>query len=78
MIPTPGDVQFFANTHVLHARTAYTDHVPPLPRRHLPRLWIATSEGDGGWKLPFHDSGDARRGGVRVNGKSGLVVLEAE
>lgn len=78
MILAPGDIQFLANTHVLHARTAYTDHSPPLPRRHLLRLWIATPETEAGWKLPFHDSADARRGGVQVGGKSGVVVLDAE
>lgn len=78
MIHALGDTQFLANTHVLHARTAYTDHTPPLPRRHLLRLWIATPESEGGWKLPFRDSADARRGGVQIGGKSSVVVSDAE
>lgn len=78
MILAPGDIQFLTNSHVLHARTAYEDFPPPYPRRHLLRLWVATPEGEGGWKLPFWDSKRERRGGVQVEGKDGVVVLDAE
>lgn len=78
MILSPGDIQFLTNSHVLHARTAYEDFPPPHPRRHLLRLWVATPEGEGGWRLPFWDSNSERRGGVQVEGKDGVVVLDAE
>lgn len=48
------------------------------------RLWVATPEakgregGGGGWRLPFWDSKEERRGGVQVEGKDGVVVLDAE
>ena len=47
MVLEVGDIQFLSNSHVLHARTAYTDHPPPVPRRHLMRLWLGTPEGEG-------------------------------
>ncbi|MDI1486597.1 MAG: hypothetical protein OHK93_005829 [Ramalina farinacea] len=47
MVLEVGDIQFLSNSHVLHARTAYTDHPPPVPRRHLMRLWLGTPEGKG-------------------------------
>ena len=67
MILEIGDIQFLSNAHVLHARTAYKDYPPPAPRRHLMRLWLSTPEDEGGWKLPFHDSNEKKRGGVQVN-----------
>lgn len=66
MILEVGDIQFLSNEHVLHARTEYTDHAPPAPRRHLMRLWLATPESEGGWRLPFCDSGGRKRGGYRL------------
>ena len=48
-----GDIQLVSGTFVLHARTAYTDHLPPAPKRQLMRLWLSTPESQGGWKLPF-------------------------
>jgi hypothetical protein len=51
-----GDVQFVTNTHNLHARSAYRDDNDPSKKRWLQRLWIATSENEGGWPLPFADS----------------------
>ena len=36
-----GDVQLLSNHTVLHARTAYEDHVEPERRRHLLRLWVS-------------------------------------
>lgn len=62
MVLEVGDIQFLSNAQVLHSRTAYTDPVPPAPRRHLMRLWLATPEGEGGWRLPFGDAGHRKRG----------------
>lgn len=67
MILEIGDIQFVSNEHVLHARTAYKDYPPPAPRRHLMRLWLSTPENEGGWRLPFHDSEEKKRGGIQVN-----------
>ncbi|RMJ21845.1 hypothetical protein PHISP_07279 [Aspergillus sp. HF37] len=78
MILDVGDIQFLANSHVLHARTAYTDHAPPAPRRHLMRLWLATPEGEGGWRLPFWDSNQKKRGGVQVDETPPVAPLDAE
>lgn len=78
MILEIGDIQFLSNVHVLHARTAYTDHPPPAPRRHLMRLWLATPESEGGWKLPFPDSAEKKRGGVQVNDTPPVCPMDAE
>jgi len=78
MILEVGDIQFLTNTHVFHARTAYKDHAPPAPRRHLMRLWLATPEEEGGWKLPFHDSKEKKRGGIQVNDTPPVCPLDAE
>ncbi|KAL8745127.1 MAG: hypothetical protein Q9190_002710 [Brigantiaea leucoxantha] len=77
MILEVGDIQFLSNCHVLHARTAYKDHAPPMPRRHLMRLWLATPESEGGWRLPFHDSKEKKRGGIQVNDVAPLAELDA-
>lgn len=78
MILGVGDIQFLSNSHVLHARTAYKDYPPPAPRRHLMRLWLATPENEGGWKLPFPDSPHKKRGGVQVNDTPPRALLDAE
>ncbi|KAF7952820.1 hypothetical protein EAE96_006046 [Botrytis aclada] len=78
MILEIGDIQFLSNEHVLHARTAYKDHAPSAPRRHLMRLWLATPESEGGWKLPFHDSNEKKRGGIQVNDQAPVAPLDAE
>ncbi|KAJ5160777.1 uncharacterized protein N7482_007781 [Penicillium canariense] len=78
MILDVGDIQFLANSHILHARTAYTDHAPPTPRRHLMRLWLATPESEGGWKLPFWDSNEKKRGGIQVDDQPPVAPLDAE
>ena len=39
----PGDMQFLRNASVLHKRTAYEDWDQPARKRHLLRLWLATS-----------------------------------
>lgn len=67
MILEIGDIQFLSNAHVFHARTEYKDYPPPAPRRHLMRLWLATPESEGGWKLPFVDNDEKKRGGVQVS-----------
>ncbi|CAG7998777.1 unnamed protein product [Penicillium olsonii] len=78
MILDIGDIQFLSNAHILHARTAYKDHAPPLPRRHLMRLWLATPEHEGGWKLPFWDSNEKKRGGIQVDDQIPVALLDAE
>jgi hypothetical protein len=37
----PGDIQLVSNHFILHARTAYEDHVDPARKRHLLRLWLS-------------------------------------
>ncbi|KZF24353.1 Clavaminate synthase-like protein [Xylona heveae TC161] len=80
MILEVGDIQFVSNSQVLHARTEYKDHPPTssFPRRHLMRLWLATPEGEGGWKLPFHDSFEKKRGGIQVDDTPPVCPLDAE
>lgn len=36
-----GDAQLLSNHTILHARTAYEDHVDPARKRHLLRLWVS-------------------------------------
>ncbi|CAF9922510.1 MAG: hypothetical protein ALECFALPRED_002109 [Alectoria fallacina] len=78
MILEVGDIQFLSNEHILHARTEYIDHAPPAPRRHLMRLWLATPESEGGWRLPFHDSQEKKRGGIQVDDVAPVAHLDAE
>lgn len=78
MVLDVGDIQFLSNEHVLHARTEYKDHAPPAPRRHLMRLWLATPESEGGWKLPFHDSQEKKRGGIQVDDMAPVAQLDAD
>lgn len=78
MILEVGDLQFVSDTHVLHARTAYKDHEPPHPRRHLLRLWLSTPDTEGGWKIPFPDSSHPKRGGIQVGNQRGTCPLDAE
>ncbi|KAF2851102.1 taurine catabolism dioxygenase-like protein TauD [Plenodomus tracheiphilus IPT5] len=78
MILDIGDIQFLSNNHVLHARTAYKDYAPPAPRRHLMRLWLSTPEEEGGWKLPFHDSKEKKRGGIQVDDTPPVAPEDAE
>jgi len=78
MVLEVGDIQFLSNQHVLHARTEYIDHAPPQPRRHLMRLWLATPEDEGGWRLPFSDSKEKKRGGIQVDETPPVAPLDAE
>ncbi|KAJ5863544.1 uncharacterized protein N7529_005460 [Penicillium soppii] len=86
MILAPGDIQFLSNAQVFHARTAYTDHPPgavdeegrPARRRHLMRLWLAAPESEGGWRLPYHDTMEKKRGGIQVNDTPPVCPLDAE
>lgn len=78
MVLEVGDIQFLANSHVLHARTEYKDHAPPAPRRHLMRLWLATPQGEGGWCLPFWDRGEKKRGGVQVDDTAPVARLDGD
>ncbi len=78
MVLEVGDIQFLSNAHVLHARTAYTDHAPPLPRRHLMRLWLSVPDSEGGWKLPMPDSDEKKRGGIQVDDQAPVAPLDAE
>ena len=80
MILEVGDIQFLSNEHVLHARTAYKDYAPETgkPRRHLMRLWLATPEEEGGWRLPFKDAGEKKRGGIQVDERRPVCPLDAE
>lgn len=84
MILDPGDIQLLSNTHVFHARTAYKDYPPgsvdeqgrPRVRRHLMRLWLSVPESEGGWKLPFHDSHEKKRGGIQVNDNAPVCPID--
>lgn len=78
MILEVGDIQFLSNSQVLHARTAYRDHAPPLPRRHLMRLWLATPTGEGGWLLPFKDREEKKRGGIQVDDREPVARVDAD
>ncbi len=42
----PGDMSFISNLVTLHAREAFEDHDDPDERRHLRRLWLASSKTD--------------------------------
>lgn len=80
MILEVGDIQFVSNSHTLHARTAYRDYTPEsgMPRRHLMRLWLSTPQHEGGWRLPFHDADEKKRGGIQVNDTPPVARLDAD
>jgi hypothetical protein len=80
MILAVGDIQFVANSHTLHARTAYKDFPPDsgMPRRHLLRLWLSTPVDEGGWRLPFWDAGEKKRGGIQVDDTPPVARLSAD
>lgn len=78
----PGDIQLLSNHTVLHSRTAFTDFPDIDKRRHLLRLWLSPedsrplpqtySEILGGSVQP------GKRGGIRIDGFSESIPLEAE
>jgi hypothetical protein len=80
MVLEVGDIQFVANTHTLHARTAYRDFGPDSgrPRRHLLRLWLSVPQDEGGWRLPFWDANEKKRGGIQVDDTAPVARLEAD
>lgn len=80
MILQVGDIQFVSNSHTLHARTSYRDYAPDSgkPRRHLMRLWLSTPQSEGGWRLPFHDANEKKRGGIQVNDQEPVARLDAD
>jgi hypothetical protein len=80
MILEIGDIQFVANSHTLHARTAYRDFGPDsgMPRRHLMRLWLSAPQDEGGWRLPYWDTDEKKRGGIQVNDTPPVARLDAD
>ena len=86
MVLDRGDIQFLHNAQVYHARTAYTDwpagaideNGRPRKQRQLMRLWMALPEQEGGWKLPYKDSKQKKRGGVQVDDQPPSCPLAAE
>jgi hypothetical protein len=80
MVLEVGDIQFVSNSHILHARTAYRDYGPDsgMPRRHLMRLWLSTPASEGGWRLPFPDADERKRGGIQVNDTPPVARLDAD
>ncbi|KAF2487144.1 hypothetical protein BDY17DRAFT_4077 [Neohortaea acidophila] len=86
MILDPGDIQLLSNMQVFHARTAYKDYPPgsvdergrERVRRHLMRLWLSVPESEGGWRTPFHDTDDKKRGGVQVDLTPPVCPYDAE
>lgn len=80
MVLEVGDIQFVANTHTLHARTAYRDYASDsgMPRRHLMRLWLSTPVSEGGWRLPFWDNDEKKRGGIQVDDTPPVARLDAD
>lgn len=78
MVLDVGDIQFVGEMHNFHARTAYVDHVPPTPRRHLLRLWLSIPEVEGGWKRPYPDSAAYKRCGIQVGTQIATCPLDAE
>ncbi|KOS45514.1 hypothetical protein ACN38_g3498 [Penicillium nordicum] len=42
------------------------------------RLWLVTPENEGGWKLPFWDSNEKKRGGIQVDDQAPVALLDAE
>ena len=79
----PGDIQYIHNHVVFHARTAYVDHPPPKPKRHLMRLWLSAPDGRELAptmlaKWPNISRGALRGGAVIAPDKEWIVPLEPE
>ncbi|KAI0484301.1 hypothetical protein GGR56DRAFT_668885 [Xylariaceae sp. FL0804] len=80
MVLAVGDMQFVSNSHTLHARTAYRDFPPGSgrPRRHLMRLWLSVPQGEGGWRLPYWDADEKKRGGIQVDDTPPVARLQGD
>ncbi len=78
MVIDVGEMQFMNNEDNFHARTTYTDLPAPAPGRHLLRLWLATPESEGGWKVAFHNSDAKKRSGVQVDRRPAKVLFYPE
>ena len=65
----PGDVQFVHNHTILHDRTGFVDWPEPGRRRHLLRLWLATSDA-----RPLPAVFAERYGSVTVGDRGGVAV----
>ena len=42
------------------------------------RLWLATPGGEGGWKLPFPDTEERKRGGIQVDETAPVARIDAD
>ena len=73
-----GDIQLVCNHSLLHDRTAFEDWPDPRRKRHLLRLWLSTPQDEGGWKLPFGDANQKKRGGIQVDDQPPVAPLDAE
>jgi hypothetical protein len=79
----PGDIQYLQNHVVFHGRTAYLDHPPPKPKRHLMRMWLSLPDGRELppallAKWPAISRGTRRGGAVIAPDKEWIVPLEPE
>jgi hypothetical protein len=79
----PGDIQYIHNHVVFHARTAYVDHPPPKPKRHLMRLWLSAADGRELpqallAKWPAVERGKLRGGAVIAPDRAWVIPLEPE
>lgn len=79
----PGDIQYLHNHVVFHARTAYVDHPPPKPKRHLMRLWLSAPDGRELppallAKWPAIERGKRRGGAVIAPDREWIIPLEPE
>lgn len=79
----PGDIQYLHNHVVFHARTAYVDHPPPAPKRHLMRMWLSAQDGRELppallAKWPSIERGKLRGGAVIAPDREWVIPLEPE
>uniref|UniRef100_UPI003F4989D3 TauD/TfdA family dioxygenase n=1 Tax=Cupriavidus necator TaxID=106590 RepID=UPI003F4989D3 len=75
-----GDMQFLSNHSVLHSRTGYRDWPDPGRRRHLLRLWLASSDGPAlpeSFTTDFQGrTANGRPNGIRVPGVPLVAPLQ--
>ncbi|KAJ6151414.1 hypothetical protein N7470_007011 [Penicillium chermesinum] len=71
MILAPGDIQ-------ITPPGAVDENGRPARRRHLMRLWLSAPESEGGWKTPYADALEQKRGGIQVNDQPPHCPLDAE